>query len=394
MSAPADEETVVAHVATSPETLWCFFEGQFRFLSSQGYSIIAVASPGRFLDLVEKREGITTIPIRMHRAVTPLRDLAALLRLTLLLRKRRVRVVHGHTPKAGLLAMVAATLAGVDARIYHVHGLPEDTARGTRWALVFLAERLARHLANRVLCVSDSLAARVREDRWTRKPVRVLANGSANGVDAQNWFVPSEHMAKQGEQLRARYGMSPDDFVIGFVGRVTVDKGLRELGEAHQRMLASGIAAHLLVVGSIEDELLLHEMRSRHSARDRVHFVGRMDDVRAAYAAMDVLALPSHREGFGVVAIEAAAMRRPVVASSVTGCIDSVDDGVTGQLVPVGDVARLTSALSEYARNPELARSHGEAGRARALERFRPDEIWRALACEYRGILAPDPRAR
>jgi glycosyltransferase involved in cell wall biosynthesis len=281
--------------------------------------------------------------------------------------------------------MAAAAHARTPVRVYHLHGLRFVTASGWRRWVLRVAERTSCALAHRVLAVSPSLRALVVEEGLCpQDKVRVLRAGTVNGVDAER-FAPLAPAVRSA--TRARHGIPDDALVVGFVGRLTRDKGLVELARAWRELRADG-RLHLLLVGPHDPSDappadVLAELRED----PRVHRTGQVADTPPLYAAMDVLALPTHREGFGQVALEAAAMTLPVVATRVTGCVDAVRDGVTGTLVPARDAAALAAALRRYLDDPALRSSHGACARRRALAEFAPQALREALAAEYDELL-------
>jgi glycosyltransferase involved in cell wall biosynthesis len=176
--------------------------------------------------------------------------------------------------------------------------------------------------------------------------------------------------------------------VLGFVGRIVRDKGMKELAEAWLTLRESFPSLHLLLVGPFEPEdRVSTEVEELFRNDPRIHLSGDVDDVSPCYAAMDVCALPSYREGLGVVLIEAAAMKLPVVATQIPGCVDAVIDGTTGALVPPRNAKALAEAIAAYLGDPELCRAHGLAGRQRALDEFRQEAIWQAMYEEYVRLL-------
>lgn len=378
----------LVHVTTVPDSL-AFFHGQVGYLKARGVDVWALSSPGEMLDQFATDEDIPVHGLAMARRITPLRDLATTARLWRWLREVRPDIVNAHTPKAGLLGMLGAWLARVPVRVYHLHGLPLMTATGLKRQLLRWTERVSCLLADQVLCVSASLrSVALAEGLCQPDKIKVLHHGSIKGVDAETAFNPAFLVGSVRAATRTRYGIPLEAEVIGFVGRVVRDKGLVQLVESWQTLSAERRQLHLLVVGPFEpqDPLPL-EAEELLRTDSRIHLTGMQTDTPPLYAAMDVVVLPTYREGFGEVAIEAAAMELPVVASSVAGCVDAVQDGVTGTLVPPRDSAVLTEAIRGYLLDPDLRRRHGVAGRERVLREFRPEDIWDALYTEYTRLL-------
>ncbi len=375
----------LVHVTTVPMTLR-FFAGQPSHMRRAGIETVAVSSPGEDLSSFASEEGVSAYAIPMTRRITPGADVVAVWRLTRLFRSLRPHIVHAHTPKGGLLGMLAAQLSGVPVRIYHVHGLPFETRTGAARSLLMATERIACRLASRVIAVSRSVEQRLIAERLCiSSKAMVLGEGSANGID-QGRFRPQPSEVRQA--TRKRFAIPDDALVVGFVGRLVRDKGIVELWKAWIRLRADWPSAHLLLVGPAEpqDPVPAHVLADLRSDA-RVHFAGLDWNTPPLFAAMDVVALPTYREGFPVTALEAAAMGLPLVASAVSGCVDAIEDGRTGTLVPPRDAVALEHAISRYFRDPELRTAHGRGALQRVAASYRPQVVWDALAELYHGLL-------
>lgn len=383
----------VVHVTTVPMSL-AFLRGQAAFMRARGVELAAVSSPGPDLEAFGREEGVPVAAVEMPRRITPLADLAAVRALCTIFRRMRPDVVHAHTPKGGLLAMVAARLCRVPVRIYHMRGLAFMGASGARRRLLQRTERLSCRLAHSVICVSESIRRlAVEEGICPPQRIRVLAGGSGQGVDARGRFDPERLPAGVRRDVRTRFGIPEAATVVGFVGRVVGDKGIVELEAAWHRLREAFPEVHLLLVGPFEpQDPVPADVEARLRRDPCVHLAGMDWNTPPFYAAMDVVALPTYREGFPNVPLEAAAMRLPVVATRIPGCVDAVEDGVTGMLVPARDAAALTEALRAYLSDAGLRARHGAAGRARVLRHFSPEVIHEALYAEYVRLAPPAHR--
>jgi glycosyltransferase involved in cell wall biosynthesis len=379
----------LVHVTTIPMSLH-FLRGQVAYMAARGIAVEALSSPAPELHTFGREERVPVHGVEMPRAITPMRDLGAVARLATVLHRVRPQIVHAHTPKGGLLGMLAARLAGVPVRVYHMRGLPMETATGLRRALLRTTERVSCALAHRVICVSHSLRdVAVREHLCPPDKIRVLAGGSGQGVDAEGRFNPAHVSAADRDGVRARFGIPAEAMIVGFIGRIVRDKGIAELAEAWRSLRGVFPDAHLVVVGPVEPEdPLPATVEARLRQDPHVHLAGADWNTPPLYAAMDLVVLPSYREGFPNVALEAAAMERPVVATRTPGCMDAVEDGITGTLVPDRNAEALAEAIRAYLADAALRAAHGRAGRARVLRYFRREVVWEALFREYRDLLS------
>jgi glycosyltransferase involved in cell wall biosynthesis len=380
----------LVHVINAPFSLH-FIAGQVGFMAERGFSTSVITSPGEHLEAFGRREGVAVYGIDMPRRITPLRDLVTLARMYRRLRQIRPAIVHAHTPKGGLLGMIAAWMARVPVRIYHIRGLPFVTAKGMQRRLLRATEWTACTLAHRVLCVSHSVrGVAIAEGVCDAKKVGVLLAGSGNGVDAVGRFNP-ERWAHTRDDVRSRHSIPHDAVVIGFVGRLVRDKGLPELVAAWKILREEEPRLHLIVIGGFESrDPVPADAQAVLRSDPRIHLIGWESNTPPYYTAMDVFTLPSHREGFSNVLLEASSMGLPVVTTRIPGCTDAVDDGVTGTLVPAGNVETLTTALRAYITDAALRQRHARAGRDKVLFDFRREAIWEALYSEYHRLLRRD----
>ncbi len=394
--APAPPTLV--YIITVPLSARYLLQGQLRYMKDQGFHVVVVSSPGSDLQLVADRENVVTFSVPMRREISPLHDLVVLFRLYVLLRRLKPVIVNAGTPKAGLLGMCAAWLARVPVRVYVVRGLRLETLTGWRRYVSIASERVAAASAHRVICVSESLRqVFIAMGLAPQTKTLVLASGSSNGVNAEH-FSPGQENRSQSLALRRTLGIPEDAPVIGFVGRLTRDKGVLELLDAFDEVRRTVPTARLLLLGRFEDGSPIPDSYvQRLKAHTHVILTGWVSDAAPYYHIMDILAFPTYREGFPNVPIQAASAGLPVVGFRATGTIDAVQDGVTGMLVPIGDTAALARAMLAYLGDRELREKHGTAGRARVVKDFRQETIWAALCTEYirflraRGLPLPEP---
>jgi len=218
--------------------------------------------------------------------------------------------------------------------------------------------------------------------------VHVLHSGSIDGVDSEGRFHPKIETEEVRAARRRSFGIPPEALVIGYVGRIVRDKGVGELVEAWEQLAREFPQLHMLVVGEFEpQDPVPAAVEQTLRATERIHLAGFSTDTPSLYAAMDVVVLPSYREGMGLVLLEAGAMGLPVVATRIPGIVDAVLEGKTGTLVPPRDPSALAEAIRKYLRDPELRLQHGLLGRERVVRDFRPERLWEATYQEYVHLL-------
>ncbi len=378
----------IACIATDPLTVRAFMVGQLGFLRQQGFEVTLIAAPGAGLKETADREGVRVIPVPMSREIAPAQDWKSLRHLTEVLKEIQPDIVNAGTPKAGLLGMLAATWAKVPIRIYTLHGLRMETATGVKRLLLTTTERVATRCAHKVVCVGPSLRdAFVRHRLAPASQTVVLGGGSCNGIDADRFASTPAH-CQEARVIRQSMGIPDEARVIGFVGRLTRDKGVAELLAVFRALEQEQPDLHLLLVGGFEEgDPLCSRLRDEIWSHPRVHITGFVNDTAAYYSAFDLLVFPSHREGLPYVPLEAAASGRPTAGFAATGTVDAVLNGQTGTLVPVGDVTGLTEAVRRYLLEPLLLARHGKQAQLRVQTEFRREVIWQALAELYIGEL-------
>jgi glycosyltransferase involved in cell wall biosynthesis len=368
-------------VVSSPLTVQAFLQSHLRALAKVAQvTVVADSSDGRFLLPVSRALKFQRIPIR--RAIDPVMDLVSLASLAGFFRAERFDLVHSYTPKAGLLAMVAAFFCGVPSRVHTFTGQVWATRKGfARWLLKTL-DRLTALLATHILVDSPSQLRFLRSEGVLRpRQGNVLGAGSVSGVDLRR-FRPDLALRKK---IRAALGFSKDTVAFLYLGRLNRDKGIPELYQAFEQIRSEIPNASLLMVGPEEEKIPLPKSLA---VPDRaVIHAGPTNRPEKFMAAADVFVLPSHREGFGSTVIEAAACGVPAVASRIYGLTDAVVHGHTGLLVKKGDPADLGRALTKLGRDPRLRQRLGSAARLRAARRFDQKLSTRELLLFYRKTL-------
>lgn len=341
----------------------------YPMLIERGCEVHVVCSPSPELTALGRVPGVTVHEIPMERRPAPLRDLVALVRLIRLIRRVRPDVTMFSTPKAALLGGLAARLCGVHRRIYELFGLRLETARGAGRGVLRIFERLTMRVATDVLAVGTSLRARVIALGIVPRGVSidVLGMGATDGIDVEHFRPGRDRLVVE--------GLDPGSPVVGYVGRLSRDKGLWDFADALGMLRERGIPAHALVVGSVDDPSGEAGIARLGELGIPVTLPGWVDDTAPYYSAMDVFCAPSKREGLGGVTMEAMASGIPIVATDCTGQTDLVRDGDTGWLVPVDDVGALADAVEAALSDPAEGRRRAARAHAFITEHFSTQRV-------------------
>lgn len=380
----------VAHLTTVASSLRYLLGPQLRAVrdlpDGRGQAL-GISAPGPDVDVLAA-EGIEHVALGSStRSMNPLADLRAAWELWRVLRRRKVDVLHTHNPKPGLYGRIVGRLARVPVVVNTNHGLYATEADGRlRRAVVLGLEAIAARFSDAELIQNpEDLDLLVRRRVNSRHRTWLLGNG----IDLER-FRPDAVPADVRATLRAQLGAGDDTVVVGMVGRMVVEKGYRELFAAARTLQEQAPGRYVVVTIGPEDPEKADAIRADEiaaAAREGgVVHLGHRDDVEALYAAMDVFALPSYREGFPRAAMEAAASGLPVVASDVRGCRQVVDHAVTGLLVPVRDSAALATALAELGDDPERRRKMGQAAAERARDEFDERRVVEIVLDTYRQV--------
>jgi len=370
-------------VTTSPLIVNFFLVPHLLHLSRDYHVALAVTLPGEVP--LNPLPGIDVIPVKISRRIQPTSDLAALASLRRHFRERQFQLVHSFGPKAGLLASTAGVAARVGARIHTFTGQIWATRSGPMRALLRTADRWIERMATHVL--ADSPSQRdflVREGIVRPERCVVLGDGSLSGVDTER-FRPDSAVRVA---VRAQLAIGERARVVAYLGRLIRDKGVLDLARAFASLPSD---TFLLVVGPDEDGLAARMRELAGSAASRMRFVGYTTQPETFLAASDVLCLPSYREGFGTVIIEAAAACVPAVASRIYGVTDALVDGETGLLFGPGDAVELARVLGRILVDDALRGRLGAAARRRAMQHFAQARMTRELAALYARILDAAP---
>lgn len=384
-------KTKLIRITTIPLSLKLLLKGQHRFMSEH-FEVIGVSSHGKELEEVKNDEEIQVIAIDMSRQITPIKDIKSLWSTYKLLKKEKPEIVHTHTPKAGIVGMLAAKLAGVPHRLHTVAGLPLMEVTGTKRNILDIVEKLTYASATKVYPNSKGLYEYILQNNYTRKSkLKVIGNGSSNGIDIL-FFSPEQVSESQKDLLKKQLNIEDSDFVFVFVGRLVGDKGINELVKAFSLVNKAKDAQQnfkLLLVGPLEQELdpLPADTLNEIESNPDIINVGFQKDVRPYFAVSDVLTFPSYREGFPNVVMQAGAMGLPSIVSDINGCNEIIIDDKNGLIVPVKNTEKLKEAMQRMKSDTAYYQQLKMNARPMIESRYEQSVIWNALLSEYKKLL-------
>ena len=358
---------------------------QMKFMKTAGWDVLMVSSDGREVNEVVKREGCPHHVIPFTRKITPFQDLYCIWLLIKLFKEERPDIVHTHTPKAGILGMLAAKMAGVPVRLHTVAGLPLMEASGAKRHLLDAVEKLTYACATKVYPNSIGLRNIILENNYAPpQKLKVLGEGSSNGIDTK-YFDPGLFSDIEKAQFRKKLRLPLDDLVFIFVGRLVADKGINELVEAFVELQKTEKSVSLLLVGPFEQELdpIMDNNLKIIKTHPKIVSVGFQEDVRPYLAVADVLAFPSYREGFPNVVLQAGAMGLPAIVSDINGCNEIVAENVNGCIIPVKDKIALKGAMQRLFKETSLREKLCSNSRSLVTKSYERKGFWKLLVEEY-----------
>ena len=376
----------VAHITTVDQSLRYLLLNQMRSIAQAGYEVTGISAPGSDVPVIESM-GIRHIAVPLTRRLTPFADLRALVHLYRIFRREQFTIVHTHTPKPGLLGQLAARMAGAPVVVNTIHGFYFHEHMPPAQRRFYIAmERIAARCSDLILSQSrEDLDTAIRLGICPRERIQLLGNG----IDIQRFDRNRVDPATLAH-LRSTLGLPPDVPVIGFVGRLVVEKGILELALAVQQVQSRFGPVTLLIVGGVDrekpDALIPDDIRAACGAASCV-FAGVRQDMPDMYALMDIFALPSYREGFPRAPMEASAMGVPCVVTNVRGCREAVEHERNGLIVPLRDVDALAEALISLLRDHDRRRAMGDAGRRMAHEQFDERLVFQRVLAAYHRLL-------
>jgi glycosyltransferase involved in cell wall biosynthesis len=369
----------ILHVVNVPFVIPYFFGEQINYFSSNGFNVfIACSFNEKINDYIDKW-CFRYVNIKISRKVTPLQDLISVYKLVLFIKRNDIDIIVGHTPKGALLGIIAGFIAGKHDRIYFRHGLMFETSKGIKRKILINFEKITGKLASKVICVSNSVQNNSVLNKLNNpKKNLILHKGTCNGIDVEK-FNREHVLHSKISDLKNTLKINSNDKIIGFVGRIVKDKGIIELLDAWKKLKTKYSNIKLLLVGPFEQRDSIGTLAQEYILNEEsIIYIGLSDSVIQYYQLMDIFILPSYREGFPTVVLEASSMSLPIIVSRSTGCIDSIIENNTGIYTEI-NAEQISKNLSFYLDNPKVAIDHGKNGRDFVISNFKQELIWEEL---------------
>ena len=372
----------IIRTVTVPQSI-CFFEEVMMRMKGDGYEVVVVTSPGEELDDFRKRyPDETVIEVPMERHISLIRDLKALFKMIVVLRREKPYVVHSMTPKAGLVSMMAAWLTGVPVRIHTFTGLVWPTAAGLKRKILMATDWITCACATHIIPEGRGVLEDLKNHNVCRKPMRVLGYGNVRGVDMER-FNPDRFADVEKDESK---------FSFVFVGRIVGDKGINELVEAFVRLNKEYPETKLSLVGNFEADLdpLKPETIEAIESNSNIYACGAKygDDLLTEYMKSDCFVMPSYREGFPNTVMEAGAMGLPSIVTDINGSREIIINGENGIIVPSKDADALYKAMKQIVQDSSARERMAANARPLIESRFEKSFVQGCLIEFYEEILS------
>lgn len=382
---PIKNNVSLVRITTVPISLEKLLGGQMRFMKEQGFDVCMISSPGDNIDHLQNKESSKFLAVTMSRTISPFKDLVSLFKLTKLLYQLKPSIVHTHTPKAGLLGMMASWFIKVPIRLHTVAGLPLMEATGFRRQILEWAEWLTYRCAIKVYPNSKSMKEFIIRSKFCKPAkLKVIGNGSSNGIDTR-FFKSTPTILLEAEKIKDEFSLTVDNFVFIFIGRLVKDKGIEELIQAF--LLLNNIYPHirLLLVGPFEHALDPLSDNCLQAIADNTAILtpGFKTDVRPYLAVSQALVFPSYREGFPNVPMQAGCFELPCIVTDINGCNEIIENGKNGLIIPVKDAEAIKRAMEKMLIDKLLYLHLKANAREMIVDRYEQTHFWSLLLQEY-----------
>lgn len=357
-------------------------------MRQNGFNVIAASASGNEVKDVETYEDCKHYSFLLTRSINPFKDILCIFKMYLFFKKCKPTIVHSHTPKAGLIAMLASYFAKVPIRLHTIAGLPWLETRGIKKAVLKFAENLTINASNKTYVNSSNLLATLKNEKFSTNKLSVLGKGSSNGIDI-NYFSINDEITNLSQQLKQKAETDERTFVWLFVGRVVKDKGIQELINAFEKILEQYPYDQLWLVGNKEPELdpLDKSYLQKIHLNNKIVEWGFQNDVRSFYVAANMLVFPSYREGFPNVPMQAALMNCGLILSNINGCNEIVTHQENGLLVEVKNEIDLFEKMLFARQNINTIKTYKEKTKEFVVNNFSQKTVWNNLLNEYKYLI-------
>ncbi len=372
----------ILHVVNIPFVIPYFLGDQINYFNDNGYEVHIACSQDKNIFYYSQRWNFKFLSLDITRNFSIVKDLKSLIILILYIKNNKIDIVVGHTPKGALLASISSFLNQTRKRIYFRHGLMYETSFGIKRQVLILIEKFTSILVNEVICVSKSVLEKSAELNLSNpNKISIISSGTCNGVDTEFKFNKSKLDKIQIEQTRKKLNVSSDNTIVGFVGRISKDKGINVLVDAWIKLLNTNLYNNItLVLCGPYDSRDPIDVRTRDIIKNEetIIHVGEVENTEYYYNIFDIFVLPSYREGFPTVVLEASSMMLPIITTKSTGCIDSIIENETGIFSEINST-NISDKIQYYIQNPIISNLHGINGREFVKKNFSQMVIWNNL---------------
>jgi glycosyltransferase involved in cell wall biosynthesis len=373
----------ICFIATLEMSIKAFLVGHMLLLQEIfDLSVLVNTENIRFLEPFGIRALV--MPVKVERKISLYKDVKVLFDLYGIFKRERFEIVHSIMPKSGFLSMLAGFFAGVPVRVHTFTGQVWKNSSGSRRFILKTMDKILVSCATHILVDSPSQREfLISEGIVNREKSSVIGNGSMCGVDEKKFYF--DEVARC--DIRKTLGIASEDIVFFFLGRMNRDKGILDLARAFVTLCGRYGNAHLLLVGPDEENMGERVLEICSQCSENVHIMGYVDRPEKHMSAADIFCLPSYREGFGLVIIEAAAVGIPSIGSRIYGITDTIDEGITGFLFQPGDLVELSQKMCRFVEEPGLIKKMGKEAQKKALQLYARDKITAAMLDYYKTLI-------
>ncbi len=366
-----------------------FLKGQVAYLNKNNFDVIIMSGPGEEIELLAQTEKAKLYTLDFTKRFSVIKDFFILIKIIKILRSEKPDIINAGNPKSGFLIMVAAWIVGAKNRIFTLHGLLSDTQKGVKKKIITLVEKISCNLAQKVIVVSPSLLTHAcNRNVLSPKKAICLGSGSSNGVNI-DLFQKNEITIAQSSELKKANALEANMFTIGFIGRISKDKGIEFLLDAFLEIKKKYKECRLILIGPYEEDNPISDVHKKllYSQDHDIFYWGKKAEVAPYYLLFHILVLTSYREGFGNVLIEGASMEVPVIAAYIPGCKDALRNGYNGLLYELGNQNDFINKVCFFMNDVSIREEYGKNGRQLVKENFVNTSIWNLQLQQYQSLI-------